>query len=569
MLTNLCFGVATITCEVDESNPTGNDLVEVECFVESDLSFTLNSYRLALPCSWTPGGGASGTVDHFEIAATPCTFPGTEDPACDFQGNQAACDAAQLCFSDAQCSGVPCLPDPNNPGVKYCEDSGLCFDPSPFVETQPTRTDFIFRGQEEFTITEATGPCGGTPPSITGSLPAGVGITMGPHVNPTDCNGDMDMLDLGEGAGENCPPKYIGSFLFRVSDCAKGSFSVNVTGNSTPPQAGDATKVTTTAGGLQLVSGVGPSVLVPSGQCCDESSCLGLFNTYCCRQVMGGLLSNLTATCVNPCTCTDDGQCDDSDACTDDFCAPAHPSSNEVGCLNVNTTPSGFCCDPTGEGPLDALDDGNVCTEDSCEGGVYPAIHDGPAANGNFCASDGNECTLDTCLNGFCTHDAAGANGFACTDDGFPCTLDTCSGGVCTHDAGAANGMSCPGDGMFCTQDVCNGGVCNHIDINTLPCETINDCPPNAQSCTGSVGNPGLCQCTPGGGPCWGDVAPPAGVVDIDDILCAVAGFANFASCPTADIFPCGGNGVVDIDDILGVLNGFGGGSECGLPSCG
>ena len=59
----------------------------------------------------------------------------------------------------------------------------------------------------------------------------------------------------------------------------------------------------------------------------------------------------------------------------------------------------------------------------------------------------------------------------------------------------------------------------------------------------------------------YGDVNGD-GIVDFDDILCVLNGFAgDFSVCSfeDVDIDPCGGNGTVDFDDILAVLNAFGG----------
>lgn len=55
-----------------------------------------------------------------------------------------------------------------------------------------------------------------------------------------------------------------------------------------------------------------------------------------------------------------------------------------------------------------------------------------------------------------------------------------------------------------------------------------------------------------------------AGAVNIDDILCSLAGFQNYASCPNADIAGCARNGTVNLDDILAVLGAFGGANPCG-----
>ncbi len=548
------LGAVTFVCTLDSTAPNGNDVVTLECFLQTDTTFTLNSYRVTYPCLATPVGGTTGSVGHLSIVTVPCTFAG-EDPVCYIDGYQAICGNPTVCFSSAQCGGNPCLEDPMNPGVRYCENSGTCSDPSPVIDT--IRDDYVFRGVTDFVETVGVDDCPGTLPFVGGSAPAGTGALLTP-------------------TGPGNPPKYVGTFRYRVSDCAAGSFSLNEVGNSTPPNANDATRAVNTSGTPQQVLDSIATITVDVGLCCSNgSTCLGDFNPYCCRNVQGGLLSKPESSCVVPpvgsCTCSDDSHCDDGNACTNNFCAPGNPFSNSVGCLYVDNVPNGFCCDPLGVQPLDPIDDGNPCTEDYCQNDVYPAVHDAEAANGNFCPDDGNECTHDTCFNGTCVHDAAAANGDPCANDGNSCTVDFCSNGTCVHSASAANGLPCPGDGVYCTYDVCNAGTCTHPNINTLPCQQLADCPPNAKSCTGSVGNPGLCVCMPPSGPCYGDIYPPPngdGICDLSDLLCGLDGFANQSLCPQADIFPCEGDGSIDVGDILGLLDGFAGIANC-LHSCG
>jgi hypothetical protein len=60
----------------------------------------------------------------------------------------------------------------------------------------------------------------------------------------------------------------------------------------------------------------------------------------------------------------------------------------------------------------------------------------------------------------------------------------------------------------------------------------------------------------------YGDAncAGPENQVNLDDILCPLSGFANFASCPNGDIHPsCTGNNMINLDDILAVLAAFAG----------
>lgn len=72
----------------------------------------------------------------------------------------------------------------------------------------------------------------------------------------------------------------------------------------------------------------------------------------------------------------------------------------------------------------------------------------------------------------------------------------------------------------------------------------------------------------------YGDVFPignPNGVVDFDDILCILNGFANEEDCPAGDIIgsvfecPPGNTNGIDFDDILFALDAFAGNPACTL----
>lgn len=209
-------------------------------------------------------------------------------------------------------------------------------------------------------------------------------------------------------------------------------------------------------------------------------------------------------------SCASHAACDDGDVCTHDAC------SAEVGCQHE---PSSSPCDDhdactSGDGCKDGecapggpatCDDGNACTQDSCDSGLGCAhiasgavqCEDGDACTtGDLCSGatcvggqapscdDANPCTDDACASkAGCTHvpndapctlsDACSfgaiCDGGACTstatkdcDDGNPCTNDQCnaSTGECAHSAAVA-GSSCDDDDLCTTGEVCGAnGVC-------------------------------------------------------------------------------------------------------------
>ena len=195
-------------------------------------------------------------------------------------------------------------------------------------------------------------------------------------------------------------------------------------------------------------------------------------------------------------------------------------------------------------GPKDC-DDGNPCTDDSCDGGTW--VHLDRCDDDNECTKDlcvGGECawewtcddddpcTIDECVERACVHtpkdcddgdectenDRCDAGTGACLrdpkvceDDGNPCTRDLCDPqtGDCIHQA-KADGTPCADDGNECTNDVCQNGACVHP---ARPDGT--PCPDDGEECTDDICQSGSCthppvpdgtQCTDDGEPCTDDI---------------------------------------------------------------
>jgi hypothetical protein len=165
---------------------------------------------------------------------------------------------------------------------------------------------------------------------------------------------------------------------------------------------------------------------------------------------------------------TDSLSCDDGNLCTDDSCAPtqgcvhlanALPCDDGNACTTVDVCDSGWCL---GKGTL-PCDDKNVCTTDSCDPGLG-CTHEPNALP----CDDGNACTvLESCLDGACT----GGKLPNC-NDGNPCTDDSCDPGLgCLH---VVNNAAC-NDGDVCTTlDLCKDGLC--LGAVPLECDDGNMC---------------------------------------------------------------------------------------------
>jgi hypothetical protein len=228
-------------------------------------------------------------------------------------------------------------------------------------------------------------------------------------------------------------------------------------------------------------------------------------------------LGEYTATCksANGCEASDVGQftsegcayctpfsCDDGNICTDDSCNPATGcvhTANTAPCDDGNacTTPdvcANKVCTP---GPQVSCEDGNICTDDSCN----PATGCVNTANSAPC-DDGNACTTpDVCANKVCKSGAA----VDCNDHNV-CTDDSCDiTGGCQH---TPNDKYIECDGIDCTNpDHCINGECTPGPLCVGRCDDNTKC--TTDSCVAGIGCvhtntgcPGQACCSTNGGVC-------------------------------------------------------------------
>jgi hypothetical protein len=204
---------------------------------------------------------------------------------------------------------------------------------------------------------------------------------------------------------------------------------------------------------------------------CNDSACQDVvcaIDPFCCDTEWDSICADeaieLCGACGGVCTHTP-VDCDDGDACTDDSCDPA------AGCVNA---------------PVNC-DDDDFCTEDSCD----PAT--GGCMNTPVDCNDGDFCTDDSCdpATG-CMHTPVDCDdGDACTDE----SCDPATGCVYTP-------IRC-GDDNSCTFDNCDpdtGCVHTPIDCNDMNACTVDDCAPGLSNCCVPHGGPGCdetgCQAT-------------------------------------------------------------------------
>jgi hypothetical protein len=275
----------------------------------------------------------------------------------------------------------------------------------------------------------------------------------------------------------------------------------------------------------------------------------------------------LPGTCeAGECTGVEDNDCDDEDSCTSDSCDEimAECRHELVPVPGAEGPPGDATCSDTADNDCDRLvdgadpncvpcgtaadcDDGNTCTDDTCDAGV---CHNAPVADGATC-DDGQFCTTEdacsagvcvgptprdcstgvpSCNVGLCSEGADRCDtepvpdGTAC-NDGLYCTVgETCAGGMC----GGAAARDCSS-----LEDQCNVGVCDDAAGGCVaqPRADATACDDGAFCTTGEV-------CT--GGACGGGVARDCSAFgDVCNVgACDEAGAACYAE-PRADGTVC------------------------------
>jgi hypothetical protein len=247
-----------------------------------------------------------------------------------------------------------------------------------------------------------------------------------------------------------------------------------------------------------------------SDLCNPKSGCQASANTAPCTD---GDVCTVADTCnAGACKPGAPLPCDDGNPCTDDSCDPAKgcvAKANAAGCDDGNACTAGDAC-KSGKclAALAKCDDGNPCTDDGCDPakGCVASPNSAPCSDGSVCTgndtcaagvckpgaalacNDGNPCTDDSCdpAKG-CSY---AANKAAC-DDGNGCTAgDSCSAGMCKGGAACAKEAQCQG-GLAC---VCNSGYTG----NGFSCADVDECANGSAQCADNS----VCTNTPGSFSC-------------------------------------------------------------------
>jgi len=429
----------------------------------------------------------------------PCTQDSC-DPAvgCLHEPMEGTCDDGNACTDndlclDGVCQGTPtiacaCREDADCAafedqdlcnGRLQCIESHCQVDPATVVHCDPSGDSFC----KTNTCIPATGLCEMTPAHVGEPCEDGNACTVGDLCQDGDCVPGIPAIceDQNPCTQDSCDP-------------ASGCVFVPVAG---PCDDGNAC---TEGDSCLLGFCQGTPIVCDDGTPCTLDSCDPATGCVHVPQA-GGACDDLDACTIND-SCDANGHCvgggsrtcDDGNPCTDDSCDPAvgcqYRVLNGVPCNDGNACTQGESCQNgscQGGTPL-FCDDGNSCTRDTCDpmtGCLY-------LAQAGIPCDDRNVCT---------THDACDANGgcvgeVVSCDDGNPCTEDSCDpASGCVH-LPKDDGTTCD-DGNACTlDDRCQAGRCRP--------GSPKECPPDANPCTAEVcaGSTGECISVPVAGPC-------------------------------------------------------------------
>jgi hypothetical protein len=255
--------------------------------------------------------------------------------------------------------------------------------------------------------------------------------------------------------------------------------------------------------------------------------------------------------CTSNADCDDGSVCNGQETCVNNTCTSGSPLLCDDGnaCNGVETCDPLLGCQP---GPVNACDDGALCSADGCDINTGQCTHtfipgcctsDADCRDTNVC-NGAEHCVAGNCVSGtpLVCDDGNACNGTETCDptigcqlglppncnDGARCTTDTCDPGlgcvhtsvhgcctsnldcrdtnVCNGEEGCSNGDCVPGTPLVCDDnDACNG---------TETCDPLSGC---------TQGTPLLCL--DDGAPCTSDYCDPTnGCVH-----------ASISGCCTAD----------------------------------
>ena len=444
----------------------------------------------------------------------PCTDDSCDQvKGCQNAANTAPCNDSDACTDFDQCASAQCLGKPKDV-AKDCSDDNSCTDDGCDKASGCTHVANVGKCDDGNACTKndtcQKGLCA-PGPSICACQ------------KDADCAGQEDG-DLCNGTLSCVANKCVVNAATIITCDASSDTSCSQ--NQCTPKTGKCALVsvneakTCDADGSVCTVGdvckAGKCLAGPAAKCGDSSVC----TDDSCDKIKGCQNLANTADCDadgDACTPADKCKdkscvagakkvCDDGKQCTLDSCNPKNGA-----CVFDAVAQEGKGCDADGSvctvsdvckggaciaGAKKNCDDGNGCTNDSCDK-VSGCVN---AANAAGCNADDNACTVsDVCKDKSCVAGPPKA-----CDDKNACTLDSCykQTGLCIFDSVPQEAKPCDADGSVCTQsDTCKAGKC--LPGATMQCDDGNVC--SDDSCdkvSGCVNAANTAGCNADDNPC-------------------------------------------------------------------
>ena len=519
--TGLCSGIPVVC---DDKNICTNDSCSPKLGCVNAANSIACDDGSACTTNDTCGGGACKGIA--VVAATFCddSNPCTTDvcdvaKGCLHNNNSAACDDGNGCTVGDVCSGGKCASGTNTcgcaadsdcapqedgnfcNGTLFCDKSALPYkckvNPKTVVTCDGAADTTCLQNQCDTKV----GKCGYQAVNDLKPCDADASVcTVGDQCKAGVCvaGGKLDCNDSNGCSDDACDAKVGCTHVANGAACS----------DANPCTVGDVCKNNACVGGAGTVcndsnpcttdscnAGTGVCVFANNSIPCNDNNACSQ-SDVCAGGVCGGVAV----------------KCDDGNLCTNDSCNALS------GCVN---TPNAVPCF-----------DGNACTaNDVCAGGICKGV----AINVGTLCDDGNACTNDNCdPTSGCTH----VNNTAACDDANGCTTgDVCAAGKCTS---GSNTCACAQDSDCAVQEdgnFCNGTLfCNKVALPykcVVNPKTIVTCDASADtSCTKNT-------CAVGTGKCGFLPINEGNACDADGSVCTVADSCKGGVCASGSKLNC------------------------------
>ncbi len=597
----------------------------IPTWMQTALQGNYTDLKVTIAINGTLGNGTY-YLDRFTLGpATGVCTPQNDNNPCTVD----VCDTATGQTTHTPAPGASCADSNQCNGAELCDAAGTCqpSQPPSFDDANPCTVDACSPASGITHTPAAAGTscsdsnaCNGAETcNASGQCTAGTApvVDDGNPCTTDSCNAATGVAHLAVAAGTSCSD---GNACNGAETCgASGTCGAGTspatddanpcTADSCDPiqgvvhvavAAGTACADGNVCNGAEACNGSGSCVagtppVVDDGNPCTADSCgpSGVVHA----PVAAGTACGDGNACNGPEACNGAGVCvasaapvvDDGNPCTVDSCDPVqgvvHAAvSAGTSCSDGNACNGAEACNGAGTcapGQAPATDDGNPCTDDSCQplsGVVHVAVAAGTAcSDGNTCngaeacdgagacaagvpptVDDGNPCTADSCGASGVVHTPVAA-GAACGDDNACNGAETCNGsGSCV-----ASAAPVVDDGNPCTADSCDPsqGVIHAAVSAGTSCSDGNACN-GAEACNGAGAcGPGAAPAVDDGNPCTEDSCQPeTGVVHV--AVAAGASCADSNVCNGAET--CDGAGSCAAGTALSVDDG----NPCTADSC-